>query len=85
MDKKLIGKGLAAFRTKGFSGFNLDRNIFIKCVVCGDFVSMHPRMREECSCGNIIKDIDMGIIECRSGLDDIEVYRTKLSFFKGSL
>lgn len=83
MEKKLIGKGMSAFGTKGFSGFNLDRNIYIKCGECGDFISMHPRCKEICSCGNIVKDIDAGIIEAKKGFDNIEVYRLKKSFFRG--
>lgn len=75
MEKKLVGKGLSAFKTRGFSGFDLDRNVYMKCDVCGDFISMHPRNKEVCSCGNIVKDIDSGIIECKNGFDNIEIYR----------
>ncbi len=78
-----IGKGISAFKTRGFSGFNLDKNIYIKCEKCGDFISMHPRLKETCSCGNIIKDIDSGIIECKTGLDSMELYkvRSHMPFF----
>ncbi|MCH5186050.1 MAG: hypothetical protein J1F64_07995 [Oscillospiraceae bacterium] len=71
------GKGFSGFKTKGFSGFNLDRNVYIRCKECGDLISMHPRNAERCSCGNITKDIDNGMIECKTGIENIEVYKEK--------
>ncbi len=72
-----IGNGLSAFKTNGFSGFNLDRKIYIQCSECGEFISMHPRSKENCSCGNISKDIDSGILECKTGFDTVKVFEAK--------
>jgi hypothetical protein len=72
-----IGNGMSAFKTKGFSGFNLDRNLYVQCEKCGEYVSMHPRNKEICSCGNITKDIDSGVLKCETGFKTIRVFEAK--------
>lgn len=72
-----LGKGFSSFKTKGFKGFNLDRNIYIQCEKCGDFISLHPRNKEFCACNNIIKDIDAGIFECKTGFENAKIFEIK--------
>jgi len=72
-----VGHGFDALKVKGFKGINLEKNLYIKCELCGDMISLHPRKAERCSCGNIEKDIDEGIFKCGSGIENAEIFEKR--------
>lgn len=61
-------------RTGSEDGWEMCKDIYARCPVCGYYMSMDPSTSESCPCGNIKKDSDAGRFSAGTGDSSISLY-----------
>ena len=71
---ELLGHGPSA--TGPGPGWRMRADLFAKCLLCGEMVSLDPDETATCSCGSISKDADAGRFSSSVG-DGLAIYRQR--------
>jgi uncharacterized protein YdhG (YjbR/CyaY superfamily) len=68
-----LGNGPRA--TGAETGWRMRRDLYLRCVRCGYYLSADPKVDDECLCGALHKDSGAARVGSALGDDAIEVYR----------
>lgn len=69
-------------RTGPEDGWKMSKDIYVRCPVCGHYMSMDPDTSEVCPCGNMKKDADAGRFRADTGDASIGVYAKASDIFE---